>query len=323
VRFAFTSDQLALRDALREALRGECTPAVVRQSWTTPADGLWRTLADLGVLGVNAPARSGGLGLGPLEWVLLLEEAGRFALPAPLLETLAVAPWLAERREDVLLGQVVRGEALVTVHPEGGYARDADRAALIVAVAPDGVVHALREPSLVAERSVDRSRRLFRVQGPRESLPGDGRAVLDRATLGCAAELLGLGRHVLDFAVAYAKERHQFGRPIGSFQAVQHRLVDALSRLEFAAPVVYRAAWSLASGDPAASAHASMAKAFASEAADFASKQAIQVHGAIGYTTELDLHLWCMRIFALRAAWGDASFHRERVAHALLGGPGA
>ena len=119
-------------------------------------------------------------------------------------------------------------------------------------------------------------------------------------------------------AVSYAKERRQFGKPIGSFQAIQHHLADALLKIRFAKPVVYRAAWSVARCDPAADLHVSMAKCFAADAAEVACRKSLQVHGAIGYTFEYDLHLWLKRAWALRRAWGDPEDHRSRVGDAIL-----
>jgi alkylation response protein AidB-like acyl-CoA dehydrogenase len=119
------------------------------------------------------------------------------------------------------------------------------------------------------------------------------------------------------------KARHQFGKPVGSFQAVKHHLADALVAIEMAAPAVYRAAYSLAHGDAERSTHASMAKALASEAAQLVARKALQCHGAIGYAFENDLHMWMKRAWALSAAWGDAAWHRERVARAIFGTAGA
>jgi hypothetical protein len=136
--------------------------------------------------------------------------------------------------------------------------------------------------------------------------------------MGVGAVLVGVADRLIAMAAQYANERSQFGKPIGSFQAVKHQLADALVRVEFARPVVYRAAWSLAEGDPDAGLHASMAKAMASEAATVAARTALQVHGAIGYTWEHDLHLWMKRAWALAAAWGDAAAHRARVLDILL-----
>ncbi len=135
----------------------------------------------------------------------------------------------------------------------------------------------------------------------------------DRAAAGTAAMLVGLTGRMLDLSAAYAKERHQFGKPIGSFQAVKHLLADARVALEFARPATYRAAWSLATAQPALSHDASMAKAMASDAADLAARVALQVHGAIGYTWECDLHFFLKQTWALSRAWGDAATHRRLV----------
>ncbi len=118
---------------------------------------------------------------------------------------------------------------------------------------------------------------------------------------------------MISLAAAYATERHQFGRPIGSFQAVKHLLAGAQVKLEFARPVVYGAAWALDEGEATASRAASTAKACASDAATEAARVSLQVHGAIGYTWECDLHLYLKRAWALAEAWGSADEHRARV----------
>jgi alkylation response protein AidB-like acyl-CoA dehydrogenase len=135
----------------------------------------------------------------------------------------------------------------------------------------------------------------------------------DRAAAGSAAYLIGLADRMITMAADYAKERQQFGKPIGSFQAVKHLLANARVSLEFARPATYRAAWSLATAQPTVSRDASMAKALASDAADLAARVALQVHGAIGYTWECDLHFFMKRTWALSRAWGDAATHRQLV----------
>ncbi len=141
---------------------------------------------------------------------------------------------------------------------------------------------------------------------------------VDRGAWGTACQLLGVAQRLLDFAVEYASVRKQFGKSIGSFQAVQHQLVEVAKVLTFARPVVYRAAWSLAHHKDDRSLNVSMAKAYAADAATLAAKRSLQVHGAIGYTVEYDLHLWMKRAWALAAAWGDARWHRARVAGSIL-----
>jgi alkylation response protein AidB-like acyl-CoA dehydrogenase len=142
-------------------------------------------------------------------------------------------------------------------------------------------------------------------------------AALDRAALGAAAQLVGLAQAMLDLAVAHVRERHQFGVPVGSFQAVKHQLADCLTELAFARPAVYRAAWSVAHDLPGRSEDVSTAKALASDAAALVARRALQCHGAIGYTVEHDLHLYLKRAWALQRAYGDPAWHRRRLARAL------
>lgn len=320
MRFIFTDQQRAFQRAVRDFLAKECPPEHVRGMTTDPtgrSPKLWKGLAELGVVGLTVPEEYGGLGGNELDLVLLLEEAGRAALPEPLLETTAVGvPMLLEIGGAVAsewLPRVASGDAILTV---GGIAgaplTDAHVADLVLT--PRGAVGPgeLR-PSPLA--SIDATRRLFASEEPAQ--PAE--AGFDRGALGTAAILCGVADRVIEFAAAYAKERHQFGRPIGSFQAVKHLLADALLALEFARPVVYRAAWSVATGSPDRSRDVSMAKAFASGAAMDACRAALQVHGAIGYTHEHDLHLWLNKGTALAYAWGTTAFHRARVARILLG----
>ena len=145
-----------------------------------------------------------------------------------------------------------------------------------------------------------------------------GEQACARGTVAVAAQLIGLARRMLADTVDYAKIREQFGRPIGSFQAVQHRLADATVELELAAPLVYRAAWCVEHEHADQAIAVSMAKERASDAAMTASQAALQVHGAIGYSFECDLHLFMKRAWVLGAHFGSADWHRRRLAHLLL-----
>jgi alkylation response protein AidB-like acyl-CoA dehydrogenase len=311
VRFAFSDEQLAMRDAVRAFLEKECPPKVVRDAWTndTGRSGLWSRLGELGVLDVLAPEAHGGFGGDYLDLVLLLEETGRAALPEPVVEHAAVAvPLLDEARAEA----ATAGAVTITVAPPSGLVLYADTADLVLL--GDRFV----EPGtlqLQRHESVDGSRRLFAIPAPPPSIR---LASVDRALLGVAAQLIGLADRMLTMTVEYAKERRQFGVPIGSFQAVKHHLADVALALEFSRPLVYRAAWSIARGDDDRSVHVGMAKARASEAALRAGRAALQVHGAIGYTTEYDLHLWMKRAWALAASWGDTAWHDARVGRAIL-----
>ena len=171
-------------------------------------------------------------------------------------------------------------------------------------------------------RSVDRSRRAGRVTTPAGDgvvLAGaDAGLAFDRGALGTAAQLVGVAARLIEVTVDYAKNRHQFGVPIGSYQAVKHHLANALLKLEYARPCVYRAAYAVAHLEPDRSVQVSLAKAYANDAASLAARVALQCHGAIGYTFEYDLHLWMKRVWALRLAWGDTAFHRNRIATAVV-----
>jgi alkylation response protein AidB-like acyl-CoA dehydrogenase len=322
VDFTFTAEQGAFRQTVRDFLAKECPPEHVRAMTTDPtgrSPKLWKGLADLGVVGLTVPDEFGGLGGDFVDLVLLLEEAGRAALPEPLVETTAVAvPLLRDAggsMADEWLPKIASGEAVAVVGGlDGATVADA-HVAEVVLLATDKGVEA-RSPEDLADspvRSVDATRRLFSID---EASPHP--ASFDRGAFATAAVLCGVVDRVIELGAAYAKERKQFGKPIGSFQAVKHLLADALLALEFARPVVYRAAWSLAAGDPDSSLHCSIAKAYASDAAMDASRAALQVFGAIGYTHEHDLHLWLNKATALAHAWGTAAFHRDRVAGRVL-----
>lgn len=327
MRFAFDADQLAFRDAVRDLLDKECTAEQVRATIASPAGRSperWRHLAEMGVVGMCAPEEYGGLGLDETDLVLVLEEAGRAALPEPLADVAGVAvPLLrdCETLRDQWLPRVAAGEAIVAVESRGLVAHAA--AADLLLLERDGEIHAVQpaRARLTSQPSVDPARRLYSVDWPASEAvarAGAIRDAADRGALGAAATLAGVAARVLETAATYAAERRQFGKPIGSFQAVKHRLADALLRLSFARPVLYRAAHSTAVSAPDRSRDVSMAKALASEAATEACKAALQVHGAIGYTEESDLHLWLKRGFALSSAWGDASWHRGRVGESVL-----
>jgi alkylation response protein AidB-like acyl-CoA dehydrogenase len=320
MRFAFTDDQLAFRDAVRDLLAKECSPAVVRAAWENDdgrSGAAWRALADMGVLGALAPEGAGGLGLSLLDVVLIVEEAGYAALPEPLVEHALVAVPVLDDPSRAATGEITVTASLGD--PYVLYAASADA----IVVDDDDLLYIVdhADAMLAPSSGVDGSRRLAWVEWDPATPLGDEaarHAAFDRGALGTAAQLVGLARRMLDLTVEYAKERRQFGVPIGSFQAVKHHLADARIAIEFARPLVYRAAWSVSEGDPDASTHVSMAKALASDAATLTASQALQCHGAIGYSYEYDLHLFMKRAWALAATWGDAAWHRARVGRAIL-----
>lgn len=313
MHFAFNSEQIHIRDSVRSVLNAKSPPSVIRSG----AEAVWDELVALGVLGLELSEAAGGLGLGPCEWVGVCEEAGRAALSLPLTETLALLPFLEQIGQTELATQVAGGEQHIALGAP--HAVDADRAdAVFRLLPPSGPtparVERLLTPVCTRLESVCAQRRLFAVEGEPSHLPGDASSVHNRLLVGTAAELVGLASKQLELAVAYVKARQQFGKAVGSFQAVQHHLANALLELSFARPVVYRAAWSLATASEDATLHAAMAKAKASDAAHRVRRLTLQVHGAIGYTLEYDLHLWMKRSMALESAWGTAIHHRARIA---------
>lgn len=349
MHFAFTDQQDEFREAVRQLLAKECTPADLRAAFSAPSARTprWAALARLGVVGLPVPEDLGGLGLGLVDLVPLLEESGRVALPEPLVETTALAaPLLAElggpagtRRPEVAgwLSAIAAGDlaaalALPGAGRDSGIVAGADGADLLVLVTSgrEGVAVHVADPDRVRiapVESLDPTRRLATVawrpepgtllaSGP-EAAAAAARTA-DRAAVATAAQLLGLADRMIGMTVDYALARHQFGRPIGSFQAVKHMLAGARVALEFARPLVYAAAWSLDEDQPGASRSASAAKAVAADAATEAGRVSLQIHGAIGYTWECDLHLFLKRTWALAEAWGSATDHRLAVLESLV-----
>ena len=142
-------------------------------------------------------------------------------------------------------------------------------------------------------------------------------SAFNRGALGTAAVLVGLARYCLDLTVDYISQRQQFGVPVGSFQGLKHQMASALMQLEFARPVVYRAADSISRQAATVDRDVSMAKAMAADAAKLVARTSLQAHGAIGYTVEYDLHMWFKRIFALAPTWGTTQWHMNRVGQAI------
>lgn len=333
--FSFDERQLEFRAQLRAFVDRECAPSDLRDAWGSElgwSPERWEALAEMGVVGITVPEPYGGLGLDEVDLVLLLEEAGRGGLPEPLLETAALAsPLLAEVGGDTAeavrqewLPRVASGEAVLTFGLASAPGIAAAAGAHLLLIERGGSIHALTQDAVRQRplQTLDGARRVSQVEwdDSHDTVLAAGAAAqavlgrtLDRAALGSASLLLGVADRLVTMAAGYAAERRQFGKPIGSFQAVKHHLSNALIRLEFARPVVYRAAWSMARSTPDSSRDASMAKAQASDAALLAARTALQVHGAIGYTWEHDLHLWMKRAWSLAGAWGDAAAHRQRV----------
>ena len=317
MRFQLDDQQRDFAASIDAALAAADTPAAVR-AWaagdTAPGRKVWARLADLGVTALAVPERFGGIEAHPVDLVVAFEQLGRWCVPGPVTESIAVAPVLMaddDRAERLASGELI---ATVALPPGVPWAVDADTAGLIL-LACDGVVSdaTARE----SHPSVDPSRRLYDVTGSGSGRPADVRRAYEAGALATAAQLVGAGQAMLSAAVDYAKQRTQFGSAIGSYQAIKHKLADVHIALELARPLLYGAAVSLATDVAETSRDVSAAKVAAAEAATLAARNALQTHGAIGFTSEHDLSLWLLRVQALRSAWGDPAAHRRRVLEAL------
>lgn len=347
--FTFTEDQLLFQASVRDFLVNEVTPERIRASWETESGrdpALWRQLAELGLTGITVPEAHGGLGMNELDFVLLAQECGYVALPEPLVHgALVAAPMLTEIGGELAacwLPKIATGEAKVAVGlAQNLVVEDAHVADLLLLQQGDTLVAATADQvALQHNESIDPSRKLYTV----EVLPGATTVAtgaqaatlianaLNRGALGCAAQALGLAQRMIDITVKYTSERQQFGKPIGSFQAVKHHMANVAVRLEYAKAPTHRAAYVIAAGEAVASHFAvdlasagravSHAKLVACEAANLAAKNCHQAHGAMGYTWEVDLHIFMKKAWALANTWGDAGFHKSRVADDIFA-PGA
>lgn len=339
MEFAFTEDQQLLQQTVRDFLEGECTVEHVRGLWDTEtgrSPEFWQKLAEIGIAGLMVPDEHGGLGMNEVDMVLVLEETGRAALAEPVIHTAFVGvPLLVEAGDEALakkwLPKVADGSAILAVaHAQSPFVSDAHVADLLLLNSGDAV-HAVprADASVTPQSANDPAKRIFTVDWtPRsKTLLADGEAgkqlqakAFDRGALASAAQLLGVVQQLLDMAVLYATQRKQFGVPIGSFQAVKHMLADEKVKIEYARALVYRAADSLAHDVPSRAVDVSMAKIAGAEAAVSTAKTALQVHGALGYTWEQDLHVWMRRAWSLDSAWGTTAYHRARLANGVIDG---
>ncbi|MER6842019.1 acyl-CoA dehydrogenase family protein [Streptomyces platensis] len=345
MRFLLTDEQREFAQALDGMLSASGTPAVAR-AWAAgdhqPGRTLWTRIAGAGVFELGVPEKHGGSGLLPVELTLSFEELGRHAVPGPLVETVAAAVFLEQLGADAEAGEwlprIASGGAVLSLCAGAGpyapdadaadptyaldangparYALDADAADAVLVIQGDTVSRT--DTHGPVQSSLDPARRLARpldgtvlARGP--AVTAAAAHATEVARLLTAAQSLGLGRALLAATVSYVRQRTQFRVPIGSFQAVKHRLADTLIGLEFARPLVHAAALALAAGAPSAGREVAAAKVAAGEAGYAAARTALQLHGAIGYTEELDLSLWIRKARPLRDAWGTPADCRARV----------
>ena len=367
----FTAEQDELRDGVRTVLAGECPMSLVREvveKGVTP-EALWNRMVELGWPGLTVPESAGGLGMGPVELAVVVEELGRSVAPGPFVPTVTqFAPVVAEagspEQRNHFLGAIAAGElrgtmalaeaagsidpASVTAiaEPEGSsYVLHGTKAAVVEAATADEIAVVARRPGtegddgvgvfvvpradigLEAVEPLDPTRSLatLTLEGVRVDTarvlgePGPVtvaaiRRAVELAVTALAVESVGTAQAIFDVTLAYAKEREQFGVPIGSFQAIKHKFADMLITLERARATSYFAALTIAEDDDRRALAASMAKAAAGDCAALLAKEGIQILGGIGYTWEHDMHLYVRRVKSNALLLGSAAQHRSRVA---------
>jgi alkylation response protein AidB-like acyl-CoA dehydrogenase len=360
MQFGLSESQEILRDSARKFFAGECPMVTVRRLMETESAydaGLWSKLAEQGYTGIIFGEEYGGVGLGVVELILLMEEAGRALLPGPFFSTVALAGAALDsagtpEQKKKYLAPICHGRARSTLALLEGSASwdpaDAQIAAangrltgekLFVpeAAVADFIVVAARNGLWVVEAKapgmqieamagMDPTRKLYSVKFQNTSAEKLGREeglarALDVATVALTAEMVGGMQRTLDMTVEYAKTRKQFGKAIGTFQAVQHQCADMYLETESARSAAYYAAWALQENAADAHVAVSIAKLYASDACRTVGNRGIQVHGGMGFTWENDLHLYYRRAKVSETTFGDATFHRERIARRVIDAP--
>ncbi len=374
MNFGFNDEQELLRSTARKFFDNECPSTTVRTLMEAPegmTPELWKKLAEQGWLGLIAPEEHGGMALGIVDLVVLLEEMGRAVVPGPFFSTvllggLAILEAGSDAQKKAWLPKICSGEARATLawmepSAELGaagvtlqaaakgsgftlngtklFVHDAHTADVIVVAArtssgqnpEDGISLFLvpkGTPGLAVTLlpTMDQTRKLCEVTLTNVSVGSEAimgaplagwkplARVIDRATVGLCAEMCGGAQKVLDMTVEYAKIRQAFGRPIGSYQGVKHKAADMLVDVENSKSITYYAAWAMDEDVPEGPLAVSMAKAYVSDAYRRVSGAGIQLHGGIGFTWEHDLHLYFKRAKGSEFTFGDATWHRERVA---------
>jgi alkylation response protein AidB-like acyl-CoA dehydrogenase len=354
MNFEFTDDQGAIKRTASDFLAARYKPETVRELAESErgfTDEQWREISELGWPGVIVPEEHGGLGLGAVELVVIQEEMGHALAPSPLLSTISAALLLAAagtpEQKERWLPALASGEARGTVavwDEQAGWAPDhseAEAAAGALSATKIAVPDAAAANLLIVaganrrhyavelsaqgvtttpQDSLDSTRKLFRVEldgahvEPLADKPEEIARAYATIITAVAAENVGVAQRAMEMAVAYAGDRKQFDRPIGSYQAVSHRCAQMLLEVEGARSLSYWAAWALDHDPATALRAASMAKAYASDAGFRVTASALQVHGGIGFTWEHDLHFFLKRAKSNAHAFGDARWHRDRVA---------
>jgi alkylation response protein AidB-like acyl-CoA dehydrogenase len=344
MKFDLSEDQALLQSSTRDFFAKEFPLEKTRRvmeheprGFETPA---WRQLAEMGYPGLLVPESAGGQGLGPIELAIVCEEAGRVCLPGPLFDVqLAAATLAAAGGQDALLRAICAGQKIVTIawrnSPWAGDAKQtthfahgrvkgtkffvpfATAADALLVTTADGLALVDGPFDVTPLETIDLAQRFGEVALDHPATLLGPLSLLERtdqlAAVGAGATLLGVMARSLEITLGYLQTRETFKRPIGSFQALQHRTADMLLRTESARSAVYRAAWCLAVGDPDTALACATAKAYAGDAARLVCAEAIQMHGGIGFTWELDVHFFFKRAKTYEMHYGSTEAQLDRV----------
>lgn len=348
MKFDLSDDQALLRSSTRDFLTSEFSLEKSRNVMEHAKDGFdvgeWRRLAEMGYLGLALPARVGGQELGAIELAIVQEEMGRMCVPGPFLDVVLAASVLAAAGgHDALVRDVVAGRKIVVIaRHDSAYAGSAAplvasgtrvrgrkyfvpfaaAADALVVTTADGLVLVDGPFDVTPLATIDLAQRFGDVTLDHDGTRIGPPALLDRVdrlgAVAAAAMLLGLMTRSLELTLEYVRTRQAFARPIGAFQALQHRMADMLLEVESTRSAVYRAAWCLDVDDAEAPLACASAKAYAGDAARLVCGEAIQMHGGIGFTWELDLHLFFKRAKTLEQHYGSTEAQLE-LAFAVAG----
>lgn len=328
MNFIFTEEQIQFKDTIKSFLAEESTPASIRDGWEKNKSfnfERWKNLIELGVLNSNLPEAKGGLGMDQVTLALMVEEMGYAGLPEPVAEQIFlvndVIPFLPKNITEAVESNYNDGTQYIALaHPLAPnplFLNDA--AGLILLDNSECNFIAKDDMDFESISSNDPSRELFqiismnKVISASENFDELNTAVSARGALMTASLLIGLAQKMIDLSSVYVLDRTQFGKPIGSFQAVKHMLADVAVKIEFAKPAVYRAAYSLSENNPKSALHCAHAKLMCAQAAELACKNSIQAHGAMGYTWEMDLHIYMRKAWSMMACWGNEDRQQDII----------
>jgi alkylation response protein AidB-like acyl-CoA dehydrogenase len=349
MEFAFTDEQQMIAETARSFFAENATSERTRRAMVDDGidHALWIAFCqELGLSGIGLPEGAGGAGLGMVELAIIAEAAGAQVAAFPMLGSLvqagqAIAAGGSEAQRAEWLPQIISGNVIAGYFHDAGLQSQGDRltggsrfvthggSADLFVVTDTRQVWIVRADapgiSIDTQTSMDQTRPFAHVQlkdVPGEPLPGAAAALAAAhraAFIAAAAEALGGAQACLDRTVAYSKERIQFGRPIGSFQAYKHRLADMMIEIEQARSAVYWAACAVDEGSDEAAMAIHAAKSFAADTFFRCAGDMIQLHGGIGFTWEHDAHLFFKRARSLQTMLGSGDWHREKIATMILG----